>query len=67
VAEGSDLARIDSQTSLFFCLYGGYNELEFNQGIPINLLYETHPQFVHSNGGWPADAMMGRRQRSLNR
>jgi hypothetical protein len=52
VAEGSDLASIDSTTSLFFCLYGGYDELDFDGGEPVNMRYGTRPNFIHANGGW---------------
>ena len=57
---------LDTQTELFYCLFGGYDELQFEQGIPINTMYNTHPQFLHANGKWTADEMFDRYQRSLN-
>lgn len=63
IAEGSDLARIDSRTRLFFCLYGGYDELDFARGMPINMKYATRPHFIHANGGWSTAEFHERRQR----
>lgn len=65
VAEGSELCRIDDQTSLFFCLFGGYDELEFERGVPVNRLLGTHPQFLHANGKWSAAEMFAKYERSL--
>lgn len=56
---------IDDRTSLFYCLYGGYDELQFEQGAPVNTLYGTHPLFVHANGQWSAEAMFDRHRQSL--
>lgn len=55
----------DDRTELFFCLYGGYDELDFENGLPVNTLYGTHPNFLHANGGWETRSMEYRRQRSL--
>ncbi|MDE2105683.1 MAG: hypothetical protein KGL39_51120, partial [Patescibacteria group bacterium] len=46
LAEQSPLARIDSQTQLFFCLFGGYDELEFENGRMVNRMYGTRPLFA---------------------
>ena len=50
VAEGSPLGVIDSRTTLFFCLYMGYPELTVSDGVLLNTLYGTRPQFIHANG-----------------
>ena len=47
VAEQSLLCDIDHRTELFFCLFGGYEELSWENGIPINTLYDTRPKFLH--------------------
>lgn len=60
LAEGSNLAPIDWRTELFFCLYGGYDELDFVDGIPMNTLYGTQPSFLHANGGWSTGLMKER-------
>lgn len=57
--------RPDHETELFFCLYGGYDELGFEHGRPVNLVYDTHPNFIHANGGWDASAMFEMHRRSL--
>lgn len=55
----------DYRTELFFCLYGGYQELEFEKGIPVNTMYGTHPQFLHANGKWTTEDMFEKYRRSL--
>lgn len=55
----------DYRTELFFCLYGGYEELDFEKGLPINKQFETHPCFLHACGGWTADEMFEKHRRSL--
>jgi hypothetical protein len=65
LAEGSDLARIDSHTRLFFCLYGGYDELDFASNLPINMRFATWPNFIHANGGWSTDVLHDRRRRRM--
>jgi hypothetical protein len=55
----------DYKTELFFCLYGGYEELEFERGLPVNRLYGTKPNFLHANGKWTADEMFAKYERSL--
>lgn len=65
VAEGSDLAVLDTKTTLYFCLFGGYDELQFVNGEPANSLYETAPLFLHANGQWTAEEMFDRHTRSL--
>lgn len=47
--------QIDSATNLVFCLYGGYDELEFSTGRPLNTLYGSRPLFLHANGSWPTN------------
>jgi hypothetical protein len=65
VADDSDLCVIDDSTELFFCLFGGYPELEFECGKPVNTMYGTHPSFLHSNGKWDATEMWEKYERSL--
>ena len=65
VAEQSPLCVIDWKTELFFCLYGGYPELEFERGLPINTMYGTRPSFVHNNGKYSDAEMMAKYHRSL--
>lgn len=55
----------DDKTELFFCLYGGYDELDFEHGLPVNTLYGTHPNFIHANGHWETNSLEHRHQRSL--
>lgn len=49
--------QIDSATNLFFCLYGGYEELAFERERPLNTLYGSRPLFVHANGSWNTDRL----------
>jgi hypothetical protein len=65
LAEGSELARIDFKTTLFFCLYSGYPELDFASGMPINTRYCTFPSFIHANGCWSSKEMVEKYERSL--
>ena len=65
LAEGSPLAKIDDQTKLFFCLYGGYDELDFASGLPINTKCCTFPNFIHANGQWNSAEMFAKYERSL--
>jgi hypothetical protein len=65
LAEGADFFAIDSMTHLFFCLFKGYDELQFHQGRPFNALHETWPLFIHANGHWPADEMFRKYEASL--
>lgn len=59
------LVNIDSRTELFFCLYLGYPELEFEKGLPINTLCNTHPNFIHGNGKWSQAEMWAKYEASL--
>jgi hypothetical protein len=61
----SEGMEIDTRTELFYCLFGGYDELQFERGLPINTLCGTHPNFLHANGKWTADEMFDRYRRSL--
>lgn len=63
--EDSPLANCDQRTELFFCLFGGYPELEFERGIPLNTLCGTTPQFLHGNGSWDRAEMFAKYERSL--
>jgi len=57
--------HIDSNTELFFCLYSGYPELYFQQGVPCNAVCNTHPNFIHANGKWSNAEMLEKRRLSL--
>lgn len=65
VARQSILCRIDDVTNLFFCLFGGYEELEFRSGFPLNTLCQTSPLFIHANGKWSAEEMFEKHKRSM--
>jgi hypothetical protein len=56
---------LDRTTTLFFCLFDGYPELDFENGLPVNTLCKTAPSFIHANGHWPTDEMYAKRERSL--
>ena len=66
LADKSPLCEIDHQTKLFFCLYGGYDELGFVGGSLMNRLYDTWPLFIHANGKWSAEDAFRRRAESLH-
>ena len=57
--------HIDSYTNLFFCLYCGYPELEFQNGVPYNTFCRTHPNFIHANGKWDNSEMLRKYELSL--
>lgn len=65
LAESSPLCIIDDTTRLFFCLFGGYEELQFEKGKPINTVYGSKPLFIHANGKWASDEMFAKYKRSL--
>lgn len=55
----------DHRTELFFCLYGGYNELNFEHEMPVNRFYGTQPNFIHANGKWDTTEMFEKYRRNL--
>jgi len=65
LAEGADFFCIDSLTSLFFCLFKGYEELEFRHGRPYNTIHQTWPLFIHANGHWPTDQLFQKYEASI--
>ena len=65
LAEGDPLCKIDAETKLFFNLFGGYDELDFASGMPINTACCTWPNFLHASGHWDTTAMFARYERSL--
>lgn len=65
LADGSGLCVIDDQTNLFFCLYCGYPELDFENGLPVNRLLGTHPNWIHANGKSGTEGMWAAHERSL--
>ena len=60
----SPFVLIDSKTELFFCLHSGYEELDWENGKPVNTLTSTRPAWVHANGKWPADEAFRKRDES---
>jgi hypothetical protein len=64
--KNAKLCTIDDQTNLFFCLFCGYPELEFEKGIPVNTFCDTHPNFLHANGKWSSGEMFHKYERSLS-
>ena len=56
---------IDFATDLFFCLWGGYEELAFYNGKPYNTHCWTNPLFLHANGQWTAAEAFEMQRRSL--
>jgi hypothetical protein len=65
LAEKSAALHLDNRTELFFCLFDGYDELNFERGLPVNTLCNTHPQFIHANGHWDTTLLHERRKASL--
>jgi hypothetical protein len=65
LSEQSPLCVIDDVTKLFFCIFGGYEELEFDNGSPVNSVYGTRPNFLHFNGHWNESEVWSKLQRSL--
>lgn len=55
----------DHRTELFFCMFGGYDELQFEHGVPVNTMYGTHPNWLHANGSCDPGEMFARYERSL--
>lgn len=62
-----DEITIDWETRLFFCLFKGYDELQFENGHPVNTHYGTQPLFIHANGNWSARDMFRRYEASLKK
>ena len=65
LSERSPWMTIDSNTELFFCLFGGYDELQFVNGEPLNTYHDTWPLFVHANGKWDASEAFHKYHESL--
>lgn len=65
LADGSILINIDYKTTLFYCLFSGYEELKFVAGRPVNTMHKTNPLFCHANGGWNPDEMFSKYEESL--
>jgi hypothetical protein len=64
-AENSPLTMIDARTELFYCLHLEGGELDFENGLPVNKLCGTHPNWLHFNGRHPHEPAMELRERSL--
>jgi hypothetical protein len=62
---GSPLISIDERTELVYCLADERNELQFDQGMPVNTVLGTHPNFLHACGKFPMKGIMARRDKSL--
>jgi hypothetical protein len=61
----SPLVRIDHHTELFYVLHHEQDELQFEQGMPVNTALGTRPCFLHAAGKWPMKGIVERRDRSL--
>ena len=66
LAAGSSLVNLDSTTTLFYCTFGeegAIADLQFDaHGLPVNILCNTRPHWIHSNGKWPSDHIYARRK-----
>lgn len=49
----SPVCPLDESTNLFYCLHSDIGELQFKNGLPVNTVTGTHPNFIHANGQWP--------------
>jgi hypothetical protein len=47
--ERDSSTQLDERTELFYCLPGETDELHFVDGLPVNTIYNTHPNFIHAN------------------
>jgi hypothetical protein len=65
LSEGSHITPIDWRSGLFFCLFGGYPELQFENGKPYVETYGTKPLFIHANGKWDQHEMLNKYEGSL--
>lgn len=66
LADNDPLIMIDYHTALVYCTYGesgNIADLQWEDSIPINTLYGTHPNFIHCNGHWPSDHIYARRKK----
>ena len=63
--EKSEAFHLDNRTELFFVLFNGYDELDFERGLPVNTLCGTRPNFIHANGHWDTTLLHERRKASL--
>lgn len=59
--DGTLPGKLDTHTSLFYCLYGEKDELQFENGLPVNRVFDSRPNFIHANGKWPTEEVMSRR------
>lgn len=59
------LIHIDETTELFYCLFKENRELQFEDGLPINTVCKTRPNFIHANGHWSTQATDLRRAKSI--
>ncbi len=64
-AQGSELTPIDEQTELFYCFFLEVNELQWENGLPVNTVLGTRPNFLHFNGKWESASHFANRERSL--
>jgi len=66
LAANDPLIDIDYRTDLVYCTFGEgetVTDLQWENGLPINTLYKTHPHFIHCNGKWPSDHIWARRNK----
>jgi hypothetical protein len=64
-ADNSPLTPIDSHTELFYCAFIDEGELGAENGMPLNKLCGTHPNFIHFNGGADNAGWFAAREASL--
>jgi hypothetical protein len=67
LARKSSLVTIDSNTNLFYCMWGEPDGwyLDFDKGHPVNTLLGTCPCFLHTNGHSDRAEVWAKRDRSL--
>lgn len=65
LAERDDLVQIDYKTEIVYCTFGeegSIADLQWEDNIPVNTLYGTHPNFIHCNGHWNSEHIFARRK-----
>lgn len=66
LAENDPLVNIDYRTEAVYCTFGeegSVADLQWEDGLPINTLYGTRPNFVHCNGSWNSEHIYARRNK----
>lgn len=66
LAANDPLINIDYTTEAVYCTFGEEGDvadLQWEDGLPINTLYRTHPHFIHCNGSWSSEHIFARRKK----